>query len=120
MKNHFYVIALEGKKSHFRPERLGVEQTFLETTGCDVVLACVCFVSLQCCPAGFVFTVQLQVWFRSSNQPLAALLNAESQGIARDTNSTQTSAVLVAYLLKTRDPPQITFTSVVDQGCFVV
>lgn len=57
--------------------------------------------SLRCCPAGLA---QLQVWFRSLHQPLAALLNAESQGRDGDTCSTQICAALVNYLLETRDP----------------
>lgn len=59
------------------------------------------FRSLQCCPAGLAL---LQVWFRSLDQPLAALLNAESQGRDGDSSSIQICAALVDYLLETRDP----------------
>lgn len=122
IQNHFYVIAVE-ENAILGQRGLMLSRLFLETAnrGQCSSSCCVHFVSLQCCPAGLVFAVQLQVWFRSLDQPLAALLNAESQGRAGDTSITQICAALVHYLLKTGNPSEVTCTSsVVDRDCLAV
>ncbi|RMC05449.1 hypothetical protein DUI87_18642 [Hirundo rustica rustica] len=74
------------------------------------------FTSLQCCPAGLA---QLQVRFGSLDQPLAALLNAESQGRDGDTSSNQICAALVDYLLETGDPHKSQATLVLHLVCTI-